>query len=57
MNRIELEWQQLKNHELSGQMFEDELDLAYAIIDEVDARGKKGNYSTQRFQFNSNCSG
>jgi hypothetical protein len=26
MNPIELEWQQLKTHELKGQMFEDELD-------------------------------
>jgi hypothetical protein len=26
MNKIELEWQQLKTHELVGQMFEDELD-------------------------------
>jgi transposase len=26
MNPIELEWQQLKTHELVGQMFEDELD-------------------------------
>ncbi len=28
MNPIELEWQQLKTHELAGQMFDDELDLA-----------------------------
>jgi len=26
MNPIELEWLQLKRHELAGQMFEDELD-------------------------------
>jgi putative transposase len=38
MNPIELEWQQLKNYELSGQMFDDELDLAYAVIDGVEAR-------------------
>ena len=30
MNPIELEWQHLKADELAGQMFEDELDLAYA---------------------------
>ncbi len=35
MNLIELEWQQLKTHELGGQMFEDELDLAYAVMDTV----------------------
>jgi len=37
MNKIELEWQQLKNHELVGKMFEDELDLAYALIDGIEA--------------------
>ena len=35
MNHIEVEWHQLKAHELLGQMFEDELDLAqgYFILD------------------------
>ena len=45
MNPIELEWQHLKQDELSGQMFDDELDLAYAVIDGIQARGEKGNYS------------
>lgn len=53
MNPIELEWQQLKTHELSGQMFDDELDLAYAVIDGIETRGQTGNYTTQRFKFNS----
>lgn len=53
MNPIELEWQHLKQDELSGQMFEDELDLAYAVMDGVTARGKRGQYSTQRIKFNS----
>ncbi len=53
MNPIELEWQQLKTHELAGQMFEDELDLAYAVIDGIEARGQAGNYTTERFKFNS----
>lgn len=52
MNRIELEWQQLKKHEISGQMFDDELDLAYAVIDGIDARGERNNYRTERFKFN-----
>jgi putative transposase len=52
MNPIELEWQQLKRHELAGQMFEDELDLAYAVMDGVEARGQEGKYE-QRFKFNS----
>jgi putative transposase len=54
MNPIELEWKHLKKDELSGQMFDDELDLAYAVIDGIQARGEKGNYSTERFKFYSN---
>jgi putative transposase len=57
MNPIELEWQHLKKDELAGQMFDDELELAYAVIDGVQARGEKGNYSTQRIRFKSNISG
>ena len=55
MNPIELEWQHLKKDELAGQMFDDELELAYAVIDGVEARGQRGNYSTQRVKFNSTC--
>ncbi len=55
MNPIELEWQHLKKDELAGKMFEDELELAYAVIDGVQARGERGNYSTQRVKFNSNA--
>lgn len=53
MNPIELEWQHLKKNELASQSFEDELDLAYAVIDGVQNRASKGNYSTQRVKFNS----
>ena len=54
MNPIELECQHLKKDELSGQMFDDELDLAYAVIDGVQVRGERGNYSTLRVRLNSN---
>ena len=54
MNPIELEWQHLKKDELVGQMFDNELELAYAVIHGVEARGERGNYSTQRVKFNSN---
>ncbi len=57
MNPIELEWQHLKKDELAGKMFNDELELAYAVIDGVQARGEKGNYSIQRIKFNSNLYG
>jgi len=52
MNPIELEWQHLKREEIAGRMFEDELDLAYAVIDGVETRGKKGNYKAERINFN-----
>ena len=57
MNPIEFEWQHLKKDELRGQIFDDELDLAYAVIAGVKARGEKGNYSTKRIKFNSSRSG
>lgn len=56
MNPIELEWQHLKKDELAGKMFDDELDLAYAVMDGVQTRGERGNYSSQRIKFNCNCS-
>ncbi len=56
MNPIELEWQHLKKDELAGKMFDDELDLAYAVIDGIQIRGARGNYNTQRIKFNGNRS-
>lgn len=53
MNLIETEWHQLKTHELAGRIFEDEYDLAIAVIDGVEARAQKGQYGTERFLFNS----
>lgn len=53
MNLIEAEWHQLKTHELAGRMFEDEYDLALAVITGVEARSQCGQYSTERFRFNS----
>ncbi|MGH7998757.1 MAG: hypothetical protein ACREPR_04820 [Brasilonema sp.] len=44
----------LKKDELAGKMFDDELELAYVVIDGFQARGQRGNYSTQRVKFNSN---
>ncbi|WP_201789159.1 hypothetical protein [Scytonema hofmannii] len=48
--------QHLKKDELSGQMFDDELDLAYAVINGIDARGQRGDYTTERVKFYSNYS-
>jgi putative transposase len=38
-------------------MFDDELELAHAVIDGIKARGEKGYYSTQRVKVHSNRSG
>lgn len=53
MNRIEDEWHQLKTHELAGQMFEDEYDLALAVMAGMEARSISGGYPLERFKFNS----
>jgi hypothetical protein len=53
MNRIEDQWHQLKTHEIAGRMFEDEYDLALAIMDGMEARSLKGGYTLERFKFNS----
>ncbi|MDJ0736980.1 MAG: hypothetical protein QNJ47_23415 [Nostocaceae cyanobacterium] len=54
MNPIELEWQCLKKDELSGQVFDDELDLAYVVINGIQTRGERGKYTTERVKFYSN---
>lgn len=53
MNPIETEWHQLITHELVGRMFEDEYELALAVIERVEACAQRGNYDIKRFLFNS----
>ena len=53
MNLIETEWHQIKTHELAGRIFEDEYDLAIAVIDGVETRAQRRKYHTERFLFNS----
>ncbi len=53
MNRIEDQWHQLKAHEIAGQMFEDEYDLAMAVLKGMETRSESGRYSLERFKFNS----
>lgn len=52
MNRIEDEWLQLKRTELASRVFDDEVDLADAIIEGIENRGRNGGYSIERFKFN-----
>jgi len=52
MNDIET-GNQLKTHEIAGQMFDNEYDLAVAVIDGMTARSHQGGYTLERFKFNS----
>lgn len=51
MNPIETEWHKLKVNELRGQMFEHEIDLAYAVIDGIESRANLGRDSTDQHKF------
>lgn len=53
LNRIENEWQRLKEDELAGRMFETEYDLAMALIEAIDSRAAKKGLQVERFHFNS----
>lgn len=52
MNRIEDEWLHLKRDELASRVFDDEYDLAMALIAGVEARAQRGGYVVKRFIFN-----
>lgn len=53
MNDIETEWHQLKSYEIAGQMFDNEYDLAMAVIDGMTGPSQKNGYTLERFKFNS----
>ncbi len=52
MNRIEDEWLHLLRDQLASRVFEDEYDLAMAIIAGIEARAELGQYQVERFMFN-----
>jgi transposase len=52
LNIIEVEWHQIKEHELCGRMFDDEYDLAIAVMDGVEKRQSNKNMIIERFRFN-----
>ena len=53
LNPIEGQWHQLKTHEISGRMFDNEYDLAVAVMDGMEARSQQGGYTLERFRFKS----
>lgn len=52
LNPIEGEWHQLKRHEIAGQMFDNEYDLAKAVMHGMESRSEAGGYTLERFMFN-----
>ena len=52
INRIEDEWLHLKYDELAAQVFEDEYEVALALIAAIEVRGQQGEYPIERFKFN-----
>ncbi|MEM7593218.1 MAG: hypothetical protein AAF383_17180, partial [Cyanobacteria bacterium P01_A01_bin.83] len=42
----------LKRQELGGRVYEDEYDLAIAIVNGIENRGQQGNYNVERLLFN-----
>jgi putative transposase len=53
LNEIETQWHQLKTHEIAGRIFDNEYDLAMAIIHGMNQRSQLGDYYLERFIFNS----
>jgi putative transposase len=53
MNPIEGEWHQLKTHEIAGELFDNEYDLAMAVMTGIENRSQKGGYMLERFRFKS----
>ncbi len=51
MNPIEIEWRQVKAYGIRGRMFEDEYDLALAVIASMRNRGSMAHYRAERWSF------
>ncbi len=51
MNPIEIEWGKIKAYGVRGRMFENEYDLALAVISSVRARGEVAGYRIDRWNF------
>jgi len=50
LNLIEGEWHQIKSHEISGRMFEDEYELVQAVKESFRARSEKSGLRLQHFR-------
>ena len=52
LNRIESEWQRIKEDELAGRMFEDEYELCLAVISAIESRQQNNGLNVTRYRFN-----
>jgi transposase len=50
LNRIENEWQRIKEDELAGKMFEHEYELAMAVVKAIEMRQKRNGLEVNRFR-------
>jgi transposase len=50
LNLIEGEWHQIKSHEISGRMFEDEYELVQGVKESLRARSEKAGLRLQHFR-------
>jgi putative transposase len=41
----------IKDHELAGRMFDDELELAYAVMQGIENQAQKEHYQVEQFRF------
>lgn len=53
MNLIEVQWHQLKTHEIAGRIFDNEYDLAIAIIEGMENRSQQGGWTLERLTLKS----
>lgn len=49
LNQIETQWHQLKAHEIAGKIFDNEYDLAKAIMQGMENRSQQGGYVLATF--------
>ncbi|HEY9881760.1 MAG TPA: hypothetical protein V6D29_25135 [Leptolyngbyaceae cyanobacterium] len=50
---IETQWHQLKTHEIAGRNFDNEYDLANAIIEGMEHRSQQGGWTLERLTLKS----
>lgn len=55
LNLIEAEWHQIKTHEISGRMFDDEYELVLAVKESIYHRSYDKNLQLNQYYLKFNC--